>query len=125
MNETGHPQAGPINKGDDSLLTGMGNTVALSHTSDKTNRTAVPTVATTTATKESLISEITTNTPKRTPMIAELETDLDSGLVKLMERTDMQEVLEADTLNQTVLKSILQTILHPGTSADDEPGKAP
>ena len=77
----------------------MGNMVALSHTSDKTNRTAVPTVATTMATKESLVSELTTPTAKTTPIIAALETDLESGLSTLLMRQDIQAVLEEGTLN--------------------------
>ena len=99
MTETDNTPKTQIDKGDDSLLTGMGNTVALSHASDKTKRTAVPTVATTTATKESLISELTTTTAKKPPIITALETDLESGLGTLLTRQDIQAVLEAGMLN--------------------------
>ena len=118
-------QTNQIDKGDDSLLTGMGNTVALSHTSDKTNRTVIPTVATTTATKDSLVSDLTTHTTKSTPIMAELETDLETGLGTLLTRQDIKAVLEEGTINHEILKNILQTILQPGTSADGEPGKSP
>ena len=114
-----------IDKGDDSLLTGMANTVAISHTSDNTKRTAVPTVASTVKTRESSISEITSTTQSKTEILSELESDIDLGLGKLLIRTDIQEVLAAGKLNETVLKNILQSILKPGASADDEPGNEP
>ena len=112
-----------INKGDDSLLTGMANTVAISHTSDNTKRTTVPTIASTTKTGASSISEITPGTQPPPEILSELETDIDAGLGKLLIRNDIKEVLAAGTLNEAVLKNIIQSILKPGSSADGEAGQ--
>ena len=121
MDQHQDPPSDQIDKGDDSLLTGMANTVAISHTSDKTTRTAVPTVASTVQTKTS-ISEITPATKSTTGILSELETDIDTGLGKLLDRNDIQAVLAEGKLNETVLKNILQSLFNTGTSADGEPG---
>ena len=113
-----------VDKGDNSLLTGMANTVAISHTSDKTACTTVPTVASTVQTKTS-ISEIISTTKSTTGILSELESDINLGLGKLLNRNNIKAVLAEGKLNETVLKNILQTLLNPGTSADGEPGTEP
>ena len=74
-----------LNTGDDSLLTGMGNMVALSNTSDKTARTNQPTVITETTKPASLIPELTDN--------------LQTGLQLLLTKKVMQDALQKGELN--------------------------
>ena len=100
-----------VEKGDDSLLTGMENTVALSNTSDKTTRTAQPTV--------------TTDATKSASLISELTDDLHTGMQNLLLRQEMKDALKIGKLDQEVLKNLVMAILNTGTSADDDPGQGP
>ena len=98
-------------KGDNSLLTGMENTVALSNTSDKTTKTVNPTV--------------TTEDTKEASLISELTDDLQSGMQTLLLRQEMQDDLALGKLTPEVLKNLVMAIIAPGTSADGTPGQNP
>ena len=73
--------------------------------------------------------QVIINNTDKLSIILELELDINSRLGTRLTRDDIrdniQAVLAAGTLNRDVLKNILQTILNPGTSADDDPGREP